>query len=706
MSSLGPDAVPASLVASVSSPTSTSVYGDDIIVTTVGWSEGHPEYIWYGILCLIGLAMVANALYLGWAARCRSQAPCELESTTIATRRRSGRLSYRRVLQAILAASRIFAFRLRIPYVDMMLVEVVFTVFWMGGCLAYIFAPTDDILHPLNLQPRYWGNSAARVAAIQLPLVVALSMKNNPITCFTGVGHEKLNMLHRVISRCILFFVWLHFVGTLYYYRSFPKLLSGTWRILGFVGAAALTATTVIGIKAVRRRFSEFFYLSHGILILLFLITTQLHVTPSGHGVYVWPVWVLWGFDRAIRLGRCLVLNFVLRPKCRNAFVEVIGHGGLRVTLKRRIPGGWRAGQHVFVAFPTVGLHSRALTIANAYEQGADGDGAEIAFVVRTTDAQTRTLIDRALATGSCELPAVVEGPYGSPDDIRPFSTCVFIAGGTGVNYTLARMQQLFKDINAADAHATRVVFVWIIRTEGEYRWLTADLSRVLSAAPPNLSLTVDVHITGGRALIESQILSLQTLKQGSYTLGDGGSGKYLSPSLWPLPGDEGRHRHCSSCSTTSDLESASAGFPDSPTLPRDPGSASLSRTASTSTSTSSSTGLLTVPSAVHSCQSCASPPRSPSMLNSPMSMSDHSAPDSPTTIACQAVRRMYGRPDVHRILEDEVTTAQGAVAVDVAGPDELVNAVRSTLCAPFVGPVAVLKGAPTVMLSIKQFRM
>lgn len=62
--------------------------------------------------------------------------------------------------------------------------------------------------------------------------------------------------------------------------------------------------------------------------------------------------------------------------------------------------------------------------------------------------------------------------------------------GGSVVNYTLARMQQLFtrcvliffirslmgfirscyfldRDINMGDAHATRVVFVWIIRTEG-----------------------------------------------------------------------------------------------------------------------------------------------------------------------------------------------------------------------------------------------
>lgn len=67
--------------------------------------------------------------------------------------------------------------------------------------------------------------------------------------------------------------------------------------------------------------------------------------------------------------------------------------------------------------------------MANADEGEADRDGAEMAFVVCTMDTQTRTLIDCALATGSCELPAVVEGPYGHPYDIRPFSTCVFIAG-------------------------------------------------------------------------------------------------------------------------------------------------------------------------------------------------------------------------------------------------------------------------------------
>ena len=41
-----------------------------------------------------------------------------------------------------------------------------------------------------------------------------------------------------------------------------------------------------------------------------------------------------------------------------------------------------------------------------------------------------------------------------------------------------------------------------------------------------------------------------------------------------------------------------------------------------------------------------------------------------------------------------------------MSGPDALVDHVRSALCAPFAGPLATLKGPPTVMLSVEQFRM
>ena len=161
----------------------------------------------------------------------------------------------------------------------------------------------------------------------------------------------------------------------------------------------------------------------------VFIVGTQLHLIPMEIAVYVWPCYVLWGFDRAVRLGRYLLFNVILRPKKFTASVEVVGIDGLRVTLKRRIPGGWTAGQHVFIAFPTIGPESHPFTISNACETDADGKEAELILIIRTLNGQTKKLMERALPTGSCELPAMIDGPYGHPEDIRPFSTCVFIAG-------------------------------------------------------------------------------------------------------------------------------------------------------------------------------------------------------------------------------------------------------------------------------------
>ncbi|TBU64048.1 hypothetical protein BD310DRAFT_807240 [Dichomitus squalens] len=521
--------------------------------------------------------------------------------------------------------------------------EIVFTILYMGGCLAFTFAPTDNMKPAVNLMPKYWGNDAGKIAAIQLPFVVVLGLKNNPITWLTGVGHEKLNIMHRVVSRCILFFTWLHLIGMRpdQPYGSVALMLNETWKVLGLVGAVAQTLTTIFGIKAIRRRFYEFFFITHVILILVFIVCTHLHVRAKDYAVYVWPCYVLWGFDRAVRLGRYLLFNVVLRPQKFTASVEVIRTDALRVTLKRRIPGGWTAGQHVFVAFPTLGLQSHPFTISNVYEKDADGKEAEITLIVRTMNGQTKKLMDRALPTGSCELPAMIDGPYGRPEDIRPFSTCVFIAGGTGVTYTLSRMHQLFKDIGAGDACAQRVTFVWTIRTEDEYQWLAADLERVVAAAPPNLSLTVDVHVSGSRTAPPN--LSLPELEKG-----DGDVGIDV----------EKRHWHDSSYGNTASC----------PTSPPKSEADKYDSTATTPT------------------------------------VSSRSA--SKEALASRAINRRSGRPDVYTLLEEEITTAQGAVAVDVSGPDGLVGAVRSALCAPFAGPVAALKGTPTVLLCVEQFRM
>lgn len=95
------------------------------------------------------------------------------------------------------------------------------------------------------------------------------------------------------------------------------------------------------------------------------------------------------------------------------------------------------------------------------------------------------------------------------------------------------------------------------------------------------------------------------------------------------------------------------------------------------------------------------------------------SAPRSPLWFHRLASRRggalreaveACGSIDAHWfVCRDETLTILGvpdALTFPAVCPDELVNTIRSVLCTPFAGPVAVLKGTPTVMLSVKQFRM
>ncbi|KAI0723151.1 hypothetical protein C8Q76DRAFT_386444 [Earliella scabrosa] len=556
----------------------------------------------------------------------------------------SGRLSLRRLPQAGLTICRIIAFRLRAPFMYWSMAELAFTVLYLMACLVWCFAPVDGWEFPNNLTARTWANRTGKLATIQLPFIVLLVTKNSFITWLTGIGHEKLNVVHRAVARCILLLTWLHVVGMYFRPRGAILLLSFGWKWAGLVGAVCQTITTLVSNRWIRRRFYEAFYASHVLFIITFLVTTHIHVQPRDSDVYIWGVWGIWGFDRLCRFGKYILLNYILRPRTSiaqesplNALVEHIGGAGIRITVRRRLPWGWRAGQHALVAFPSVGLQSHPITIANIYEPRENNE-ADMVFIVRAENGISGTLLDRVLstATGKCEVPAMIDGPYGVPPDIRPYSTCVFIAGGTGVAYTLPRLHQLLRDLSAANACTQRVVFVWAVRTEVEYGWVAAELQRALSEAPSSLSLVLDLYLTNAGA--KGELGSVPSLGKN----------------------EEGEAEY--------DLEKGAAPGKDAPG-----------------------------PSHAHSRSDS-----SEEMKEKSPAVGEGASKELPRA----GVRRKYGRPNVYNILEEEVAASCGPVSVDVSGPDGLVSAVRNALCAPFAGPVANLRGAPTVLLNVEQFRL
>ncbi|KAI0772096.1 hypothetical protein BD413DRAFT_492758 [Trametes elegans] len=627
---------------------------EGVVHTLVYVAHKRPQIqnAYWGIFSLIGVATVINACFIAWATYRRRQARRrkDVSAATPHPSGSNGRASIRRLPHAILSASRIVGFRMRIPYIDMTLVEAVLSVMYMAGCLAFAFAPTDNLKPYVHLHPNYWGGKAGLIAAGQMPLAVFLALKNNPVTWLTGLGHEKLVLMHRIVSRCILVMTWIHFVGE--YYRSPRLLMNEGWKVAGLVGAIAQTLTSILGIKQIRHRFYEVFYSSHVVLILIFIICMHIHCIPMEVPEYIWPIYIIWGFDRVFRGGRYLLFNVILKPKSSKAIVEHIGSDGLRVTIKRRIPGGWKAGQHVFLAFPKLGLESHPFTIGNIYEKEEDNE-AEMLFIVRAMGGQTRMLIDRAVPDGTCELTALFDGPYGHPEDIRAFTTCIFIAGGTGVTYTVARMHQLFKDVHALNACAKRVVFVWAVRTETEYEWVAGDIAKVVALVPRSVSLLVEIYLTGGRR--EPALQALPELDKDEYDVEKGGAA-----SEAPTP-----------------KRSASCGS---------------SEQCVTDEKTASGSSTPTKPKAAYFASGATTPTAA--------------CPEGAFDLSRPEISRRSGRPDVRRILEEEVTASEGAVAVDVSGPDGLVNSVRSALTKPFTGPMATMRGTPTVLLSVEQFRM
>lgn len=161
---------------------------------------------------------------------------------------------------------------------------------------------------------------------------------------------------------------------------------------------------------------------------------------------YVWPCFLIWGQDRLCRYARYLILSDVHAP----ARVEQLSADTLRISARRRLAlplcaarggwaasCGWKAGMHMFVAFPTLGpLESHPFTIASVCEPLDDGKEGEREFVwiVRTRKGFTRRLREHVLnKDGACEIPIFMDGPYGAPPDITPFETCVFVAGAYAV---------------------------------------------------------------------------------------------------------------------------------------------------------------------------------------------------------------------------------------------------------------------------------
>ncbi|WAQ89118.1 hypothetical protein PtA15_10A542 [Puccinia triticina] len=184
---------------------------------------------------------------------------------------------------------------------------------------------TDPLLSAPNVDvPRTMWTLSSRfglLAYAMIPLVVSIGLKSWPFNIFaapwlTHYGFDRTSIFHRWTGRLVWLWSTIH---TLTFALQLSRdinpyghtLLTDVWQYYrfnwGVVAYVALTITVCFSFNPLRNRYYEFFYCSHVVLSILFLVGCVIHYEP----LWAWSVigLVLWGAERACRLAIWLWFN-------------------------------------------------------------------------------------------------------------------------------------------------------------------------------------------------------------------------------------------------------------------------------------------------------------------------------------------------------------------------------------------------------------
>ncbi|WVW84449.1 hypothetical protein I302_106483 [Kwoniella bestiolae CBS 10118] len=331
----------------------------------------------------------------------------------------------------------------------------------------------------------------------QLPIILLLVSKNNPISSLTGITYQKLNYLHRASSRICLLTSWGHAIlwtPRVWAARDFRQyLLCGIAALFGF------TMLWVTSFRFIRRAAYEFFLASHIIFTIMYLVGAWFHWRWLGQ--WVIPAMVIWIFDRLLRFAQVIYQNNFHNPRkwstSGDCKIELLDHDVMRITI-RRDNFHWRAGQHAFISAPSIsGMphESHPFSIANVPTEVTN----EAYFLVRVHSGFTKRLRTALSSDLSTDIPLYIEGPYGYPHSLDSYSTVLLLAGGTGVTFVLGHFLQILQNLRKGKSAVKKLHLVWHIRHSEDIEWIAPLLNQGIHDSldiQSDLEITIDIYVT------------------------------------------------------------------------------------------------------------------------------------------------------------------------------------------------------------------
>ena len=358
---------------------------------------------------------------------------------------------------------------------------------------------TNVFLGPTSSLYGYrWEKPAFRagwISVTQVPLLYALSCKFNVISVVTGISYERLNWMHRWVSRTLFLTVIVHWA---YFFHEWTladfvqyqlKIMSmvkygfGAWAVIGWM--------VLTGFGLFRDLWYELWVLQHlaGAGVLLWLL--YVHV-PSYARYNIWMAVAFVAFDRGAR-GIWLIMNnlhFRTFGKGGIGFkgdVEADRNGYMKLTIKK-VDFDWRAGQHVFLSIPGRGIfESHPFTISHTRHGPRSCGLAEqytsrydLEVYLKSHNGFTKQLRGRAQreqieGRESLRINRIfLSGPWGTPplSAIERSNTLIFIASSTGASFTMPLLEHAIEKA----PFVQHIHFYWVVRHASQMNWFDARL--------------------------------------------------------------------------------------------------------------------------------------------------------------------------------------------------------------------------------------
>ena len=352
-----------------------------------------------------------------------------------------------------------------------------------------VFIPNPFLVKESEQRMRYLGNRTGIIAFTQLPITILFACRNNILINITGWPYDTFQLYHRWTARVMMIHAFIHSVcftvlaveGQTVAYR-WQEVIN--WRF-GNMATYAGCIIIVVSFHSIRDKYYEFFYLSHKLFYIIFMIGIFRHCWDFGWMGWVYASITIHVLERLLRLWRIVLSGFK-----NEAHFLLFDDNSFRMSIKYSKRWKIEPGQYCYVRILTKNFFWQAHPFS--IYASPDTEDTNIHLVIKAKGGATAKIAQYLAEqpNNSATHSVIIEGPYGYQAPLEIYDNVLLVAGGIGITATYSYAMHL-KRLAKPDQ---KIVFYWIIRNSVPLEWFRDELRALASDSHIELRVHITAH--------------------------------------------------------------------------------------------------------------------------------------------------------------------------------------------------------------------